>query len=889
MLKPIGINADIYYTYSMSMTQTSTVSNPSASARTGVLARLLASENIRVVHDASVPSAAFDLKTRTLILPMWKCEKVVYDFLVGHEVAHAKYTPADRWRAEAERIGGTANAKIAQDYINVIEDARIERLIKREFPGLRQDFMQGYKTLSEMDIFQIKGKDLSTLSLIDRINLYYKVGIHCGVQVPFTDDERKILDRISNTRAGEIGFDDVVKIAEELFNAAKEENKPQQGGKKDKSKGGKREEEQQSDQYEDGESNESEDGEDDQDSQGNGNGTDDQDGEGETEGKPQDKKGEEKGDKSDKSQDDGDESEDIGESAEDDTDDGESAESEFSNDASDADGKETDVEITDAEYVPGEVTTSGSMSRGLEKFVDSSTVEQVITIRNIDPTKIVVGVNDFIDLVDNNIAYATHYSPNRKDNKGTAEVKAIIEERAAKIFKIVCDQNSRNVDLMCKRFDVKRSARNFAKQTSAKSGRISTRLLSKYKFSEDIFDRITIKNDEKNHGIVILVDWSGSIGGMISETAAQVCTLLMFCRRAGIAAEVYFFTTSHCPIADKWFKDENPDAAKKGVYRSDYVNYGYGSNGTKDAKWSMQGEMERFTDHVCNLPEGTAAKGEVAIFQPFSLVKVYEQGMNNKQFSRAIGRFLLLANIVGTSRHNEEVRGLVADHMLSLGGTPLDESILAMREIVKNFRKSSNTKVTLINLTDGEGQSVIRKVKEKAVTGKQRLVQAVIDDATGRRFEQERGSWDMHSDIMTMFREGTGVQAVGIFLTKGSYGSPDRCSVFQKALASTPGMYAKSDRYGYPQITAAGLKAQEDANKSYKSDSYCAFEYKPYDMYFIVNLPDRATNDREIAMQERKASTMKNQKVAATKVFIAKMKAEETNRMFINRLMDVIA
>ena len=117
--------------------------------RTGVLARLLASENIRVVHDASVPSAAFELNTRTLILPMWKCDKVVYDFLVGHEVAHAKFTPADRWRAEAERIGG-ANARIAQDYINVIEDARIERLIKREFPGLRADFMQGYKSLLEM-------------------------------------------------------------------------------------------------------------------------------------------------------------------------------------------------------------------------------------------------------------------------------------------------------------------------------------------------------------------------------------------------------------------------------------------------------------------------------------------------------------------------------------------------------------------------------------------------------------------------------------------------------------------------------------------------------------------------------------------------------------------
>lgn len=879
MLKTLGINADIIYTYSMSMTQTSTVSSTSASARTGVLARLLASENIRVVHDASVPSAAFELNTRTLILPMWKCEKVVYDFLVGHEVAHAKYTPADRWRAEAERIGG-ANAHIAQDYINVVEDARIERLIKREFPGLRADFMQGYKSLLEMDIFQIKGKDLATLSLIDRINLYYKVGIHCGVQIPFTDDEKKILDRISATRGGEIGFDDVVKIAEELFKAAKQENKPQQGGMQDKSKGKDQQGESSQtsqtsqDDGEEGEDGEEEsqsgssaqDGEDDGESQ-SGSQSDGTDGEGE----------EAEGDETDGDAEGSDAKggEDSGESMEDDTDDGESAESVKGEESSN--GTEASIGGT---AKPTEVTTSNAMQKGMEKFVDGSTVEQVITIGTIDPSKVVVGTDDFIKLVDEAVI-GCRYGNLHKSSK--AEIAAAVEERSARLFKRICDENKRNVDMMCKRFDVKRSARNFAKQTSAKSGRISTRLLSKYKFSEDIFDRITIKNDEKNHGIVILIDWSGSIGTMIAETCAQVCALLMFCRRAGIAAEVYFFTTSHVPVCDKWFKEENPNVNLKDHNRTLLSNWG--SAGANGIKWTPSGEMARFSDYICNLPEGTTAKGDRPMFCPFSLIKVYEQGMNNKKFARSIGRLLIISHLM--SRQCAETRDLNVTEALQLGGTPLDESILAMREIVKDFRKSSNTKVTLINLTDGEGVSVTRKVEDKKIDKSKvkRVNRVVIDDATGRRFADCN---DFHAQTMEMFRDGTGVQAVGIFLTRGASYGVKSISVFNKGLLSNP-KYINKDRHGYQNYNAEGIKFIESCEKSFDKDSFFAFEYKPYDMYFVVNLPDRDRAKRDLEAQEQKNSRLKNQKTAATRTFIARMKAEETNRMFINRLMDVIA
>ena len=48
--------------------------------------------------------------------------------------------------------------------------------------------------------------------------------------------------------------------------------------------------------------------------------------------------------------------------------------------------------------------------------------------------------------------------------------------------------------------------------------------------------------DGKNHGVIMLVDWSGSMYDAIRETYEQSIVLTMFCRRVGIPHRVYAFT-----------------------------------------------------------------------------------------------------------------------------------------------------------------------------------------------------------------------------------------------------------------------------------------------------------------------------------------------------------
>ena len=133
----------------------------------GNLARLLATENLIVEH-RKVPTASFDVDRRVLTLPNWdRASSVVYDMLVGHEVGHALFTPNEDW---------TVGHQCPQDFVNVIEDARIEKLMKRKYPGLRKSFAGGYKELNDQDFFGIEGEDFDTFSLIDRINLHFKIG-----------------------------------------------------------------------------------------------------------------------------------------------------------------------------------------------------------------------------------------------------------------------------------------------------------------------------------------------------------------------------------------------------------------------------------------------------------------------------------------------------------------------------------------------------------------------------------------------------------------------------------------------------------------------------------------------------------------------------------------
>ena len=141
---------------------------------------LLATENLVVEHTTETTTASFNTSTRVLTLPVLETENEnVYNMFIGHEVGHALQTPQD-WAVKVPK-------DVPFDFVNVVEDVRIEKYIQGKFPGLRKDFTLGYDALHEKDFFDIDGEDLSKMTLIDRINLHFKLGARA--MIPFSDEE----------------------------------------------------------------------------------------------------------------------------------------------------------------------------------------------------------------------------------------------------------------------------------------------------------------------------------------------------------------------------------------------------------------------------------------------------------------------------------------------------------------------------------------------------------------------------------------------------------------------------------------------------------------------------------------------------------------------------
>ena len=86
---------------------------------------------------------------------------------------------------------------IPHSFVNIVEDARIEKKMKHRYPGLSKSFYKGYKELSDDDFFCIGDQDLKTMNLADRINLYYKIGKF--VDIPFTYEENVLVKRVNQT------------------------------------------------------------------------------------------------------------------------------------------------------------------------------------------------------------------------------------------------------------------------------------------------------------------------------------------------------------------------------------------------------------------------------------------------------------------------------------------------------------------------------------------------------------------------------------------------------------------------------------------------------------------------------------------------------------------
>jgi hypothetical protein len=555
----------------------------------GNLAKLLATENLVIEHK-KVSTASFDVINRVLVLPIWdRASSTVYDLLVGHEVGHALYTPADDWRE-------CLTQPIPPDYVNVIEDARIEKLMKRKYPGLARSFYSGYQELNKSDFFSIADEDMSAMSLIDRINLHFKVGAFA--LIPFADDEKQFVEMTEEAET----FADVLLICEQIVSFLKDkykEEKLEVSIERQEMMTG----------------------------QGGQSISIDSDGE-ESSDEPKEKK--EEGEE-------------------------ESESEENTGAGKTASGPEEEIS-----------KTQRSFDSELESLTDKNTKAHqtdYVELPKFDVNKIIA----------DNTMLRNYINQQFSHQQAQIDKHLDLFTETDNAYRSYKKESAKEVNYLVKEFECKKSADAYARASTARTGVLDTKMLHTYKYNEDLFKKVSIIPDGKNHGLIFILDWSGSMNDYLLDTVKQLLNLVWFCRKVQIPFEVYAFTY-------EW-NDRYADS---------------------EAEWDKE---------ICEKKDG-----HIIIHNRFSLMNMLTSKTNSKDFENDCINLWRLA----VRQDRKSYCRYSCPAGMDLSGTPLNESIIALHEIIPMFKNREQLqKVNVVILTDGDGNGLQYNVDVRRKYGRQ--------------------------------------------------------------------------------------------------------------------------------------------------------------------------
>lgn len=557
-----------------------------------LLAKLMATENIHI-EQRNVPTASFDLKSRILTVP-----------ILNNNINADTY---DLF------MGHEVGHALYTDYVkwekackdgenmsvlNVVEDFRIEKKVKYKYPGLKNAFIRAYRDLFEKNFFRTAGDDLNDYNLIDRINLHSKVGATLNIQ--FNEIERGLLSDLENIQTIEDSIDVQRKIVEYMKIQEEENDIFDKFDKFDE------EDEDHEDSYDDG-----------HDSEGS--------------------ESEEKGSKS--------------------TDEPESKENQDDKNDSKSNSKGADESELNKKEELSSKKGAGTPEHDIRSHTDDAFKENEHRLFNSNGVeKIYLNApsanleNIIVDFKRLYAIYDTQVSSNRNSWRpmiGDYDTEGYIQLR---------NSINKTVSYLVKEFELRKNAEQMKKASVAKTGDLNLDKIFSYQFNEDIFKKLTVTNQGKSHGLVMFIDWSGSMSEHLFNTVKQLFNIVLFCKKVNIPYEVYAF--------------------------SDY-------SGIDSEKYNSQ-----FLQQKIN-------KDDIYITPALKLLNILSSRMNASQFTKAASALVHIA------KNQNEIP------VFCLGGTPLNDTILAALDIVPEFKKKNNLQiVNTIFLTDGESNNHLETFDE---------------------------------------------------------------------------------------------------------------------------------------------------------------------------------
>ena len=473
-------------------------------------------------------------------------------------------------------------------YVNVVEDIRIEKAMLAKYPGLVANFKRGYLELVEMNIFGTKKRDINSMGFMDRLNI--KAKGRDLIDVQFSDEEMPYFKMAMAVET----FQDVENVCRALvaWLSQKKDDKKDENGQGEAEKPPVT-----LDQLEDIMSQLSMPGE---------------------------------------------ESEEEGKESEEETDSGESENSASGEPESEESDEESDEEETVAGAGAGEVPddlpeveTEDAQRSNMKNLAED---KSKLFIQGMTRAAFELVKTPYKDIIESREARQKEIS-----DLGGSELVA----ESMNGYDDFMNQTKQVVNLMAKEFEMRKAAFRSARARTSTKGSLDVNKLHAYKYDDQLFKQVTTLADGKNHGMMMLVDYSGSMSNVLPSVIRQTIALVMFCKRVNIPFEVYAFTTSDDSTRTKAVRE-----ASSKLVRFDY--------------------------------------------EDLALNQLFTNKMSKMDFERAMKSFYAQTRQVHYLPRIER-----------LGSTPLNAALLATQYLIEDFLKVNPVhKMNLITLTDGESNPV---------------------------------------------------------------------------------------------------------------------------------------------------------------------------------------
>lgn len=740
-----------------------------------LFAKILAAEGITVVY-ANVKEPNFHLRDRVLTMPYWATEKFsqhVFDMLTAHEIGHALYTPPEAWEQSMlicnqnhvhdEKKCYDLNF---QNFINVCDDARQEKLVKRKYPGLKAVFAKAYKEIFDADLFGVKNVNPSMLPLIDRINLYFKVGAHHIIH--FNRREQKFVDRLTDCES----FEDCVQIARDIYeqekqnpsqiqnmqdlmdaksgkmqpqeqNGENDESGDQQSGcdsnddegdkdsKGKKSKGQKPKKSKKKDKPEKSEKDKCQGGqkgdqdEDEDESEGGGSGEDegddqdegdeDQDGGGQGEDDEGDEDGESDGDGDGESDD---ESDGDGDSDQDGDQENGQNQNETSRNPNDRGGQNNRDERDNKGSEVQPMSITDQIFRQRQGELNSKTTVVNATVPDIDLSRTIYTLDKVVEF------YERCVKP--QDGQYEQHSKAVLAH--------VLGLHRDHINLLVKEFEMRKNAKDYYRQETHRTGELDEYRLAEYRLTADIFRRVTEVPKGKSHGMVMFIDMSSSMdGSYMFHAVEQLIILATFCQKVRIPFDAYGF-------ADSLQYPALPAKSSRQMSRNSDIQMG--SRGF----------------HLRHLLSSSVS---TSLYSRALRMLAYYMGKHRRGAGMSTATGKVFQENVKTSNEGG----------LSTGGTPLSECIIASQEIINRFKQNHRVDITnVIYLTDGAGNHLGLPYNGLTYEQRSQMQRVIITDPKTKQFlvsdanNSYSGNANVQELLTRLMKQVTGCRHIGYYI-----------------------------------------------------------------------------------------------------------------------------